>query len=154
MTVYKIRNKETGLFSKGGTYTGNYLWTKNGKPWSNIAHVKNHLNYFNRNRADYPYHNAEIIELEINYDENYSYPVSVLMDEIQSKREDEEKLPLRSLHDFLLEIDSEWNRFRTGSLLSFIIMLLMLLLFIRGYLTQTLRHGLPSERFFAFLFAA
>jgi hypothetical protein len=72
---------------------------------------------------------------------------------MMEKREDEEKLPLRSLHDFLLEIDSEWNRFRTGSLLSFIIMLLMLLLFIRGYLTQTLRQGLPSERFFAFLFA-
>jgi hypothetical protein len=59
--VYKIRNKETGLFSKGGSYSKD-IWTKEGKSWSNIWHLKNHLNQFldwNGNISkEYPYHNA------------------------------------------------------------------------------------------------
>jgi len=29
--------------------------------------------------------------------------------------------PVRSLHDFLSELDEEWNRFRTGSLIGFVV---------------------------------
>lgn len=29
--------------------------------------------------------------------------------------------PVRSLHDFLSELDEEWNKFRTGSLVGFIV---------------------------------
>jgi hypothetical protein len=45
--------------------------------------------------------------------------------------EEEKKLPLRSLHDFLFEIDKEWNRFKTGSMLSFVFLLLLFLLSLR-----------------------
>ena len=44
MKVYKIRNKETGLFKKGGGY---YLpemgWSKSGKTWSSLGALKNHI---------------------------------------------------------------------------------------------------------------
>ena len=41
MTVYKIRHKETGLYSRGGIYGAQ--WSKTGKTWSHIGHVKSHL---------------------------------------------------------------------------------------------------------------
>lgn len=39
--VYKIRNKKTGLYSTGGMTPA---FTKSGKTWSELAHLKNHLN--------------------------------------------------------------------------------------------------------------
>lgn len=39
--VYKIRNKKTGLYSTGGTSP---KFTKSGKTWSQLSHLKNHLN--------------------------------------------------------------------------------------------------------------
>ena len=43
------------------------------------------------------------------------------------KKEQETRYPLRSLHDFLYELDREWNRFRTGSLIGVIVTFLLLL---------------------------
>ena len=37
-----------------------------------------------------------------------------------SEREDVESYPLRSLHDFLTELDEEWDRFRTASLIGIV----------------------------------
>jgi len=54
------------------------------------------------------------------------------------------KLPLRSLHDFLFEIDNEWNRFKTGSMLSFIISLLLFVL--------SLRQTFQTQKLFSLLF--
>lgn len=70
--LWKIRNKETGEFSKGGHNREPYIWTKGGKTWSNIGHIKNHLRVFMHGdelRKDYPYHNAEIVEIEVDYNE-------------------------------------------------------------------------------------
>ena len=39
-TVYKIRDKKTGLFRKGGFN----LWSTQGKTWSGIGPLKLHLN--------------------------------------------------------------------------------------------------------------
>ena len=58
--------------------------------------------------------------------------------------EKDRKLPLRSLHDFLFEIDNEWNRFKTGSMLSFIISLLLLIL--------SLRQTFQTQKLFSLLF--
>lgn len=41
--VYKIKNGSTGLFSTGGTDPS---WTKRGKTWSQLNHVKSHLRQF------------------------------------------------------------------------------------------------------------
>jgi len=43
MKVYKIRDKNTGLFSTGGTQPD---WNKEGKTWMSIGHIKNHLHQF------------------------------------------------------------------------------------------------------------
>lgn len=42
MKVYKIRNKD-GLFSTG---TSSPRWTKEGKTWTSLGKLKNHLNLF------------------------------------------------------------------------------------------------------------
>ena len=64
MKLYKIRHKITGLFSKGGC---NPFWTKKGKTWSTLSHLKRHINSV----IDYRYHksadmqNWEVIEIEV-----------------------------------------------------------------------------------------
>jgi len=40
MTIYKIRHIESGLYSTGGVSP---KWTKAGKTWNNIGHLKSHL---------------------------------------------------------------------------------------------------------------
>jgi hypothetical protein len=48
MTIfYKIRNKNTGEFSKGGTRhrsTGDVQWSKQGKTWDTLGKLRSHLN--------------------------------------------------------------------------------------------------------------
>jgi cobalamin biosynthesis protein CobD/CbiB len=43
------------------------------------------------------------------------------------KDKQENVYPLRSLHDFLYELDKEWDRFRTGSLIGVIVSVILLL---------------------------
>lgn len=43
-----------------------------------------------------------------------------------SEKKPEEVYPVRSLHDFLSELDEEWNKFRTGSLVGFIVSCVLL----------------------------
>ena len=45
----------------------------------------------------------------------------------EKKEKQETQYPLRSLHDFLYELDKEWNRFRTGSLIGVIVSFILLL---------------------------
>ena len=47
MIFYKIRNKNTGQFSKGGLRlhsTGDVQWSKQGKTWDTIGKLRSHLN--------------------------------------------------------------------------------------------------------------
>lgn len=51
--IYKIRDKETRLFSKGGDLADRpnlvkYRWSKKGKTWNSIGALKNHLNFFKK----------------------------------------------------------------------------------------------------------
>lgn len=41
--VFKIKDSTTGLFSTGGCSPN---WTKRGKTWSQINHIKTHLRQF------------------------------------------------------------------------------------------------------------
>lgn len=68
-TVYKIRDRETGLFSTGGSSP---YWYNDGKTWSAIGHVKNHVNLVvdgmteRRNPIDRGiYDGAEIVEFRL-----------------------------------------------------------------------------------------
>lgn len=49
--IFKITDTKTGLFSSGGIGPG---WSKRGKTWNNIGHVKNHLRQFIGNFRKYP----------------------------------------------------------------------------------------------------
>jgi hypothetical protein len=57
--MYKIRHKETGLFSKGGT---DVRWSKKGKIWAAKGHLSNHLAQFSD--PEKVYEDAEIVEIE------------------------------------------------------------------------------------------
>lgn len=96
--IYKIRHKKTGLFSRGGSY-GHGVWSKTGKSWGNIGHVKNHLNQYISKGVkthDYPYDDAEIIEIELDYDKCYKEDVNSLFGVVvKSKKEAEEEYKKR-----------------------------------------------------------
>lgn len=62
---YKIRNKKTGLFSKGGHAYGDLNFDETGKIWKTIGHVKNHLNmYDNRRTTDWEVVTFSLVETE------------------------------------------------------------------------------------------
>ncbi|WP_049739156.1 hypothetical protein [Brevibacillus reuszeri] len=104
--VYKIKHKETGLFSRGGTDPRN-LWTKEGKSWSNIGHLKNHLNqYIGMNQRSLlknnSYENAEIVKVEVNYDMCFKTDVmdmmSIMIDK-KVKAEEEYQDKVKKWHE-------------------------------------------------------
>jgi len=70
MKVYKIRDKDTGLYALGGIYGG---WNKTGKSWSTIGNLKGHLAMFEGSYNKYS--NAEVVEIEVNYDECNKYDI-------------------------------------------------------------------------------
>ena len=72
---YKIRDKESGLFSKGGSSPS---WSKDGKIWTSLACLKLHLSMFatcmffpdsgeieHVYRVPKEYKNAEIVKLKV-----------------------------------------------------------------------------------------
>ena len=86
MKVYKIRD-ENGLYSNGGM---NPSFTKAGKAWNNIGHLKNHLRQFfdrtmYRGRTAELYDNAEIIAIEIVETEVEKIPVPDMIIEMLEK---------------------------------------------------------------------
>lgn len=47
--LYKILDKETGLYSKGGCFPS---WSKYGKTWNALGHIKNHLRFFMKTKRE------------------------------------------------------------------------------------------------------
>lgn len=90
--VWKIRNKD-GLWSNGGSSP---TFSKTGKTWSNIGHVKSHLSSFdyrtyNRDGTpayrDLPPEDWEIVEIEVRYDESSKTNVRDLVKSQRRRRE-------------------------------------------------------------------
>lgn len=48
MKVYRVKDKKTGEYHSDGNYT-----SKNGKIWTKIGHLKNHLNYLKPRGPDF-----------------------------------------------------------------------------------------------------
>lgn len=70
MKIYKIRNMKTGLFSMGGSSTPYYsrLWSKQGKSWNTLNHVKLHLKgigYVPGCKPQFPMEDWEIVEFKM-----------------------------------------------------------------------------------------
>ncbi|MFQ6073852.1 MAG: hypothetical protein ACE5KC_01405 [Candidatus Bathyarchaeia archaeon] len=67
-----------------------------------------------------------------------------------TKERSEETYPLKSLHDFLSELDREWNKFRSGSLISIITSGALLLLFVSRFLFFAIRRPNVVDVIFLF----
>lgn len=72
MKIYKIRNKNTGLFSLGSSHvTETKEWNKNGKTWLKINHLKTHLrqyrhkNYSNKELTNNIPKHWKVIEYDV-----------------------------------------------------------------------------------------
>ena len=73
--IWKIRQKSTGLFSRGGTlrhpYDDSRAWSKKGKSWKQINHLRSHLNLaasFYRQQQD----DIEVVKLVMVVDDSHS----------------------------------------------------------------------------------
>lgn len=71
-------------------------------------------------------------------------PISITLTQEDAKRKMTEKktrktYPVTSLHDFLSELDREWNKFRVGSLIS-LISTGLLIFFVLRFLLGAIRH--------------
>lgn len=76
-TVFKIRNKDTGLFSTGGHTP---KWSKSGKTWSGTGPLLSHLNLYmsdgyGRPRKTFP-DSWEVVEYEVVQQEGGTNTVS------------------------------------------------------------------------------
>jgi len=57
-----------------------------------------------------------------------------------TKEKEEKTYPIKSLHDFLSELDREWSKFRTGSLVGMIASGVLLVFFVLRFLLLALRR--------------
>jgi len=90
--VYKIRNKETGLFSTGGSIP---RWKTVGKTWSGLGPVTNHLTMwcekydYKRGKkiiiVDIP-NEWEIVKYELKEDESESWPAKKISDNLKRNK--------------------------------------------------------------------
>jgi len=109
-TIYKIRDKMTGLFSTGGAFP---RWTARGKSWSSLTYVKSHLGLVDNGRwgnKAHPYINAEIVTFDVTISGTMN--VQLLLDKVgrgqeakllaaknraSQRRDDRERAELRRL---------------------------------------------------------
>lgn len=90
--LYKIRDPATGLYSMGGV---DPRWTKKGKVWTNIGHLKNHLrqvgSWGNTPSRRKVYVGCEVVVIEVVEDELERFPVMDLIDEQDASDEAKKK---------------------------------------------------------------
>lgn len=77
--VYKIRRRSDGLFSKGGGYP---RFSKGGKIWNSIGHLKRHLSNMGMQNFDRYYSDCEIVE----YAEVGPISLVAVMEEAETRR--------------------------------------------------------------------
>lgn len=70
-----------------------------------------------------------------------------------SKENNQEKLyPVKSLHDFLFELDKEWTKFRNGTLIGLVSSGILFIIVV-GLLLRTRHFGLGLVDFVVLIFA-
>ncbi|MBT8172157.1 hypothetical protein KJN74_04740 [Candidatus Bathyarchaeota archaeon] len=72
----------------------------------------------------------------------------------KEKNNQESNYPLRSLHDFLYELNNEWDRFRTGSLIGVIVSFALLVFSFIRVLTALQNRALFDLAFMIFVIGA
>jgi hypothetical protein len=69
-TYYKLRDRQNGLFREGG-YWGK--WTRRGKEWATIGHLKQALNHVPADKIDWD--NWEVVQYDYEPVETGSKPL-------------------------------------------------------------------------------
>lgn len=88
-TIYKIRSKKTGTFSKGGAYPS---FSKKGKIWSALNHLSNHFNQLDpAGRKLYKDHECEVVVYELIESEVAASGALEWMDASAERRADRER---------------------------------------------------------------
>ena len=82
MIYYKIRNRNTGLYHKGGTYSH---WSKNGKTWTTLGQLRTMLTMntprpYNRGQdmTDWEIVEYEVIEKSVKMPHEVMDPKKIL----------------------------------------------------------------------------
>lgn len=70
------------------------------------------------------------------------------------EEEPERPYPIRSLHDFLSELNKEWDRFRTGSLIGMITSGALLVFFVSRLLLKAIRQRALVDLIFLIIIVA
>lgn len=109
--VYKIRNRDNGLYSTGGSHPS---WTKRGKTWGNIGGLKNHLNIWCSSYngiKDIP-DEWEIVEIVVKEEDTNKWPARIVSDDLKRREAIKEKFGwhISNALDSLKNIDL--NRYR------------------------------------------
>lgn len=86
MIIYKIRHKETGLYSAGGQTP---RWTSKGKTWNSIAHLHSHLSqvFDCSYRCTRDYHNWEIVEIVVTETQSTSSTAQDYFEKLKAKKD-------------------------------------------------------------------
>lgn len=81
---YKIRNRATGLYSKGGSdafySSGSKCWNKSGKTWAGLGPLRNHLQLIITNHNALP-PDWEVVEFTVT--ESASTPIEDMITDKQ-----------------------------------------------------------------------
>jgi hypothetical protein len=64
LRAFKVRHKKTGSYSKGTQNGGSFNWSKKGKTWNVLSHLKAHFSSMKKQNPDMPdYKDCEVVEL-------------------------------------------------------------------------------------------
>ena len=111
--VWKIRQKSTRLFSVGGNlHRGFRAWSKKGKSWNQLNHLKNHLNLnveFYRECQD----DIEIVKLEMVVSEKDTISMREMLDEREERYQQKQlNRAQRRRETRLIELEREQARIK------------------------------------------
>lgn len=101
MVIYRVKSRKTGLYSKGGTWPS---FSKTGKIWKNIGHLRNHFNVLDaRGRKIYKDNDVEIIEIEITEEVVCSTSFDEFLQEAADREQDRKDKRKQRVEAFLAE---------------------------------------------------
>lgn len=107
MVVYKIKNRVTGEYARGGTHIGSRRWSRKGKIWSELRFVISHLSMVSLGYKILPseYKDADIVE--IGADERV---VCSVFDKITEKRNEAMEKEIKIQERIIKRMEEEERR--------------------------------------------
>jgi hypothetical protein len=82
LKIYRIRNRQTQMWSSGG---GSPRWGKRGKTWDTLGHVQSHITNSIRYSKHF-YDEADIVEIVVQENEGNTFNISEFIDRKDRQR--------------------------------------------------------------------